>query len=156
VSTVGDYQSAVQLVVGANLAFFTFPELRQPSLPQLVRELSKWSVLLRSVPASEPQHDLVRAGELKVRAIRRNVEQKLHGVRILCLVIGASYAALLLWMCHAAGHPTDGTFLEIACVLGALPAAIVAFLNLSVSRSILAASDSRQRLEGAIISRRPT
>jgi hypothetical protein len=29
VSNVGDYQSAIQLVVGANLAFFTFPELRQ-------------------------------------------------------------------------------------------------------------------------------
>jgi hypothetical protein len=156
VSTVGDYQSAVQLVVGANLAFFTFPELRQPSLPRLERELSKWTVLLRSVPPSEPQHDLVRAGELKVRAIRQSVEQKLHGVRVFCLVIAASYAALLLWMCHAAGHATDGIILEIAFVFGALPAAIVAFLNLSVSRSILAPSDSRQRLEAAVISRSPT
>jgi hypothetical protein len=143
-------------VVGANLAFFTFPERRQPSLPRLELELRKWSVLLRSVPASEPQHDLVRAGELKVRTIRRSVEQKLRGVRVLCLVIAASYAVVLLWMCHAAGRPTDGIILEIAFVLGALPAAIVAFLNSSVSRSILAAGDSRQRLEAAVISRRPT
>ena len=154
-STVGDYQSAIQLVVGANLAFFTFPELREPSLPRLEVELSKWSALLRSVPASEPRHDLVRAGELKVRDIRRGIERKLAGVRVLCLAIAASYAALLLWMCHAATHPTDGVVLEIASVLGALPAAVVAFLNLPVSRSIVVAGARRQRLEAEVISGDP-
>lgn len=154
-SAVGDYQSAVQLVVGANLAFFTFPELRQPSLPRLEVELGKWSALLLSVPASDPQHDLVRAGELEVRGIRRGVEHKLGGVRVLCLIIAASYAVLLLWMCHAANHHTDGVMLEIASVLGALPAAIVAFLNLSVSRSIVAVGASRQRLEADVTPREP-
>jgi len=73
VSSVGDYQSAVQLVVGANLAFFTFPELRQPSLSRLELELGHWAIFLQSVPANEPEHDIVRAGELEVRNIRRAV-----------------------------------------------------------------------------------
>ena len=40
-SNVGDYQSAIQLVVGADLAFFTFPELRQPSVPRLEIEMTR-------------------------------------------------------------------------------------------------------------------
>lgn len=111
-STVGDYESVIQLVVGANLAFFTFPELRQPSLPRLELELDHWAKFLRTVPPGEPDHDIVRAGELEVRGIRRTVEGRLAGVRILCLAIAAAYAALLLWMCHAASKPTDGLSLK--------------------------------------------
>ncbi|HTW71295.1 MAG TPA: hypothetical protein VME47_15515 [Acetobacteraceae bacterium] len=150
-SNVGDYQSAVQLVVGANLAFFTFPELRQPSLPRLELELGHWAKFLQTVPAIEPDHDTVRAGELEVRNIRRAVENRLAGVRSLCLAIAATYALLLLWMCHAASRPTDGLLLEAASILGALPAVVVAYLNSSVSRSVVTARFNRQRLEAALI-----
>ena len=154
-SSVGDYQSAVQLAVGANLAFFTFPELRQPSLPRLELELNKWAALVRAVPASEARHDTVRAGALKVSNIRRGIERRLVGVRARCLVIAATYSALLLWMCHSASRPTDGLLLEVASAFGALPAIIVAYLNLTTSRRIATAGVTRQRLEGEITWRPP-
>jgi hypothetical protein len=145
VSNVGDYQSAIQLVVGANLAFFTFPELRQPNLPKLEVEMKRWASLLQAVPASDPTYSLILAGALQVGGIRQSLETNLGGLRVFCLGISALYAGLLLWTCHAASQPTDGWFLETASVLGVLPAGIVGYLNLSASRKLREAGVERMR-----------
>ena len=146
-SNIGDYQSAIQLVVGANLAFFTFPELRQPSLPTLEAEITRWASLLQAVPASDPARDIMLVGALQVRGIRQSIEVTLGGVRALCLGLSTLYAGLLLWTCQAAGQPTSGWFLEAASVVGISPAAIVGYLNLSASRKLRRAAIERRRFE---------
>ncbi len=147
VSSVGDYQSAIQLVVRANLAFFTFPELRQPSLPRLEVEMQRWAALLQAVPPSDPVYDTVLAGALRVRQIRQVMEERLAWVRTFCLTTAAIYALLLLWTCHAANRSTDGLILEFVSGLGAFPAAVVAYLNISASRRLVEAGASRRRFE---------
>lgn len=146
-SNVGDYQSAIQLVVGANLAFFTFPELRQPSMPKLETEMTRWGALLQAVPASDPIHDMVMAGALQIRAIRQNIEMNLAKVRGFCLAVSTLYAGLLLWTCHAAGQPIDGWLLETAYILGIVPAVIVGYLNLSAAHKLGGAGMQRRRFE---------
>lgn len=146
-SNVGDYQSMVQLVVGANLAFFTFPELRQPSLPRLEVELKRWISLLETVPASELMYDAILARALGVRDIRRAIERRLGSVRVLCLGLASVYSLLLLWMCHYASQPTSGAILEVASLCGAVPAAAVAYLNVSTSQRLATASIMRRRFE---------
>ena len=74
-------------------------------------------------------------------------QSRLGKVRLLCLVMAALYAALLLWTCHAAAQRTDGVLLEIASIAGALPALIVAYLNMAASRSMTMARAVRRRFE---------
>ena len=103
--------------------------------------------MLQAVPASERIHDTVLAGALGVREIGRALEAKLGGVRTLCLGIAAIYALLLLWTCHATNRPVDGSLLEIIWAFGALPAAVVAYLNTTVSHRLVEASTTRRRFE---------
>jgi hypothetical protein len=150
VGHIGDYQSAIQLVVGANLAFFTFPELREPALPRLRSESERWASLVRAAAQDEMLYDVVLEGVAAVHAIKASLDRRLAIIRVLCLVLAILYSVLLLWTCYAASRETDGSLLEIASVFGILPAVALMLANRAVSRGLAKARHRRHRLERRI------
>jgi hypothetical protein len=88
------YHTAFELLAGANLALFAFPNLRQPATEA---EHRRWVSLLEAVRPGDNAYVRVLAGLSAFRQARQRIEQQTDSVRAFCLVVAVLCTGTLLW-----------------------------------------------------------
>jgi hypothetical protein len=88
----GSFQSAIQLVVGANLALFALPKLRQPVIET---ETGRWEALLQSVlTVDADRQTAIRSAHVRFITALYKVEGKIDAVKGFSLAT-AAFAAIM-------------------------------------------------------------
>ncbi len=124
--SLGTFQSAVQLVSGANLAIFALPKLGQEKLEM---EARRWSAAVEAVrvrPAGPLSTDHIQVAA-EYAEFRKKWDALTAGsaaVRQLALLISVVAASYLVWM---SAYPDDppNLFIGILITAGAVPGLVL-------------------------------
>lgn len=142
-----NYQSAFQLVVGANLAIAALPPLGQPALDA---ERRRWESLLRLASIEHERHAEVRAGMVEFAAARRELERQVDSVRKACWWLATAATGVLLFATYFADSEVNIFIATVTIVVGALPALVLVGLNRRARNRLGASSGARRGLEKAM------
>ena len=124
---LSDFQSAVQLVSGANLAVFALPGLGQDEVEM---EEKRWAALLTKLqplvgarwqPSQKEKWLRGREAHAKFVLDRQDNDAKRLSVRKFSLAVSVLSAAYLVWMSAFSQNDVD-YFCGIVLVSGAIPA----------------------------------
>ena len=137
------FQSAVQLVSGANFAIFALPRLGQD---ELSAEEQRWlSAILLLERLSHPSWLVAKQGFSEFQLDRVDMDSKNSQVRRFALFVSILSAIYLIWM---SAYPDDkiGYFTVIVLILGA-----VSPLNLAANHSVMRSQILASRGKRAVL-----
>jgi len=141
--TWANYQSAIQLVAGINLALLAFPKLRQP---ETNHEADRWGRLLRTVPIDDPDHGRIRYAAVSFQRVCTRVERQQGRAQAACLFATLLAVGTLLWATQYADCPVHKVAAWFVVLLGVAPALYFAAHDAYVARLVFKAAARRQAL----------
>jgi hypothetical protein len=98
------YHSALELLAGANLAIYAFPNIRRPAIEG---EEDRWDKLLAAATTGTPPYPRVLEGISDFRREKQIIVQRRDDVRSWCLIVAILCVGTLLW---ATAWPEDQPF----------------------------------------------
>jgi hypothetical protein len=138
------YHTALELLAGANLALFAFPNLRQPAIEA---EHRRWLSLLEAVSPGHCNYVEVLAGMAAFSQARRQIEQQTDSVRAFCLVVAVLCTGTLLWATARAEDRPDPLGPWLAITVSLAPGIVLVGLDGNARYRLQESSAVRRRLE---------
>lgn len=141
----GSFQSAIQLAAGTNIALYALLNLGQPAIET---EAARWKSLVEDARYAGDQLRLeVGAGRTRFHDAIQELSDKASVVRRLALWVAAVATVVLL---RASCWPDDSPnspLLWGTLVVGAVPAVVLAGVNVCATRLIERISEHRRALQ---------
>jgi hypothetical protein len=142
------FHTIYEVMVGVNLALFTFPALRQPHLND---EAGKWATLLRLIPHSDRRYEEVHRVANEFESARRDIEHRTSAVQTYCAWVAVLCLATLIWATAAADDDANPIAAWGVVSLSLTPATILFGLNGEAGRKINLFSTTRSHIERGLV-----